>query len=90
MNANESRVNSLFFYWLLISLILVFLIIVVGGLTRLTNSGLSITEWELFKGILPPLDKNSWDFYFEQYKKIPQYQLINFNVTLDEFKVICY
>tara|TARA_A100001015_G_scaffold86805_1_gene96484 strand:- start:615 stop:1640 length:1026 start_codon:yes stop_codon:yes gene_type:complete len=90
MNANESRVNSLFFYWLLISLILVFLIIVVGGLTRLTNSGLSITEWELFKGILPPLDKNSWDFYFEQYKKIPQYQLINFNMTLDEFKVIFY
>tara|TARA_B100001248_G_scaffold223131_1_gene179824 strand:- start:82 stop:1023 length:942 start_codon:yes stop_codon:yes gene_type:complete len=62
----------------------------VGGLTRLTNSGLSITEWELFKGILPPLNKNSWQFYFDQYKQIPQYKLLNFNMSLNEFKVIFY
>ena len=55
MISNEKKINILFFYWLLLSLILVFSIIIVGGLTRLTNSGLSITEWELFKGILPPL-----------------------------------
>ena len=48
---------------------MVFFIIIVGGLTRLTNSGLSITEWELFKGILPPLTNTSWQFYFDQYKK---------------------
>ena len=90
MYANEKKIKRLFLYWLSISLILVFFIIIVGGLTRLTNSGLSITEWELFKGILPPLDKSTWDFYFDQYKKIPQYELINFNMTLDEFKIIFY
>jgi cytochrome c oxidase assembly protein subunit 15 len=70
--------------------ILVFLIVAVGGLTRLTDSGLSITEWELFKGILPPLTDSKWLFYFDQYKKIPEYVEINYNMTLSEFKVIYY
>ena len=69
---------------------MVFSIIVVGGLTRLTNSGLSITEWELFKGILPPLNDNSWDMYFNLYKEIPQYKFLNFDMTLKEFKIIFY
>ena len=69
---------------------MIFMIIVVGGLTRLTNSGLSITQWELFKGILPPLNDHMWNQYFSLYKKIPQYQLINSNMTLDEFKIIFY
>ena len=90
MYSNEKKINKLFLYWLNISLILVFSIIIVGGLTRLTNSGLSITKWELFEGILPPLNNESWDVYFEQYKKIPQYKLLNFNMTLNEFKVIFY
>ena len=68
----------------------VFLIIIVGGLTRLTNSGLSIIEWELFKGILPPLNEAKWNLYFEKYKTIPQYKLLNFNMSLDEFKTIFY
>ena len=62
----------------------------VGGLTRLTNSGLSITEWELLKGIFPPLTGKSWNLYFEAYKKIPQYKLLNFNMSLEEFKIIFY
>ncbi len=90
MYANEKKINNLFIYWLSISLILIFFIIIVGGLTRLTNSGLSITEWELFKGILPPLNENTWNIYFEQYKRIPQYKLLNFNMSLEEFKVIFY
>ena len=90
MYSNEKKINKLFFYWLVISLLLVFLIIIIGGLTRLTNSGLSITEWELFKGILPPLNQNSWNEYFDLYKKIPQYKLLNFDMTLDEFKIIFY
>ena len=90
MYLNEKTINRLFTYWLIISLILVFSIIIVGGLTRLTDSGLSITEWELFKGILPPLNENSWQIYFDQYKQIPQYKLLNFNMSLDEFKVIFY
>ena len=68
MYSNELKISKLFIYWLSISLILVFLIIIIGGLTRLTNSGLSITEWELFKGIIPPLNENAWAFYFEEYK----------------------
>ena len=76
--------------WLYSMFILVFLIVAVGGLTRLTDSGLSITEWELFKGILPPMTDAKWLFYFDEYKKIPEYVEINYNMTLSEFKVIYY
>ncbi|MDC3308495.1 COX15/CtaA family protein, partial [Candidatus Pelagibacter sp.] len=62
----------------------------VGGLTRLTDSGLSITAWELFTGILPPLNINEWNFYFSEYKKIPEYKNINYGMSLEEFKVIFY
>ena len=90
MNSDEIKINKLFIYWLTVSLFLVLTLIIVGGLTRLTNSGLSIIEWELFSGILPPLNDASWALYFEKYKTIPQYQLINSNMSLDEFKVIFY
>ena len=86
----EKKINNIFYIWLLCSLILVFLIIIVGGLTRLTNSGLSITEWELFTGIFPPLNNLSWEIYFDLYKQIPQYQLLNPEMSLNEFKVIFY
>ena len=62
--------------------------IIVGGLTRLTDSGLSITEWELFSGFFPPLNQNDWIVYFNLYKKIPEFKLQNFSMNLDEFKVI--
>ena len=65
MMSHEKKLNNLFFYWLLVSLSLIFFMIFVGGLTRLTNSGLSITEWELFKGIFPPLSDESWNSYFD-------------------------
>jgi len=88
---SHAKNNNVFFNkWLKINLVLVFLIIIVGGLTRLTDSGLSITEWELFSGILPPLTNTSWDNYFNLYKQIPQYKLLNYNMTLNEFKIIFY
>ena len=90
MYSNEKKINRLFQYWLIASLILVFFIIIVGGLTRLTNSGLSITEWELFNGILPPLNDITWSYYFDQYKLIPQYKILNFDMSIDEFKIIFY
>ena len=79
-------------YFLLVTIVFnfSFLIIIIGGFTRLTNSGLSIIEWELFKGIFPPMDASTWDVYFKKYKTIPQYKLLNFNMTLDEFKIIFY
>ena len=82
--------EKLFLNWLSINLILLLSIIIVGGLTRLTNSGLSITEWELFKGIFPPMSEQSWLNYFELYKQIPQFTLLYPNMNLDEFKVIFY
>jgi|TARA_B100001059_G_scaffold217378_1_gene236565 heme a synthase len=90
MTRYDKNINNLFLYWLITSLVLVFFIIIVGGLTRLTNSGLSITEWELFKGILPPLNHETWEFYFTQYKKIPQYEILNSQMDLNEFKIIFY
>ena len=90
MISHAKNSNVFFNKWLKINLVLVFLIIIVGGLTRLTDSGLSITEWELFSGILPPLTNTSWDNYFNLYKQIPQYQLLNYNMTLNEFKIIFY
>ena len=90
MNLKGTKINNLFFYWLIISFFLVFLIIIVGGLTRLTNSGLSIIEWELFKGIFPPMNDSSWILYFEKYQTIPQYKLINSNMSLNDFKIIFY
>ena len=77
-------------YWLYLLLFLLIVIIVVGGLTRLTNSGLSITEWEVISGIFPPFNNKDWHEAFDLYKKIPQYYLVNKNISLAEFKIIYY
>ena len=75
-------------YWLLLITFLVGLMIFVGGLTRLTDSGLSITRWDLISGILPPMSLTDWERSFELYKEIPEYKLLNFSMTLDQFKTI--
>ena len=62
--------------WLITMITLVSLIVFVGGLTRLTESGLSITVWEIFKGVFPPLNLQEWNNYFSDYKKIPEYKLL--------------
>ena len=90
MQTIHNKINKLFYNWLLVSLFMVVCMIVVGGLTRLTNSGLSITEWELFSGILPPLKKETWDNYFFLYKQIPQFKLLNSDMTLEQFRIIFY
>ena len=90
MILNKSNYNKLFEKWLLTSIILILIMVIVGGLTRITESGLSITNWELFKGVFPPVTQNQWDEYFALYKLIPQYKLINNSITLSEFKVIFY
>ena len=89
MFKNE-KYYSLFSIWLISLILLVALIIIVGGLTRLTDSGLSITEWEVFKGVLPPLNQDDWDKYFLAYKSIPQYIYLNSSMSLDEFKFIFF
>ena len=88
MHLNKNQNNKFISIWLLIITFLVALIIIVGGLTRLTDSGLSITKWDLFTGIFPPISLDDWEKSFSLYKKIPEYKLINSSMTLDQFKII--
>ena len=90
MFVNIDPYKNLIRIWLITMFLLVIFIVIVGGLTRLTDSGLSITEWELLKGILPPLNNEKWNFYFNEYKKIPEYKSVNFNMNIEEFKIIYY
>ncbi|KAG1773861.1 electron transfer protein 1 [Suillus occidentalis] len=76
--------------WLLLSSAMVFAVIVVGGVTRLTESGLSITEWKPITGIIPPMNVEDWSAEFEKYKATPEFKLLNHSITLDEFKNIFY
>ena len=84
----NTKINNQLSIWLITMFWIISIMIVVGGLTRLTDSGLSITEWQLFSGFLPPLNQNDWLIYFDLYKKIPEFELQNFNMSLQEFKVI--
>ena len=74
--------------WLAILFALLVAMIAIGGMTRLTDSGLSITEWRPVTGALPPSDAAAWQAEFEKYQASPQYQALNRGMTLDEFKTI--
>jgi len=74
--------------WLLVCCLLVFAMIVVGGVTRLTHSGLSITEWQPIVGTLPPLSESDWQVAFEKYKATPEYRDVNRGMSLEAFKGI--
>tara|TARA_B100000029_G_scaffold505426_1_gene586109 strand:- start:962 stop:1999 length:1038 start_codon:yes stop_codon:yes gene_type:complete len=90
MFLEKKEYQKLTVYWLSSLLLMLFIIILVGGLTRLTDSGLSITKWEIISGIFPPFNLQDWNKAFDLYKEIPQYHLINKSITLDEFKTIYY
>jgi len=74
--------------WLLVVGLMIVVMILVGGATRLTDSGLSITEWKPIHGVIPPLNQDEWLEEFEKYKQIPEYQQINKGMSLDAFKTI--
>jgi len=74
--------------WMKILFAMVALMVVIGGLTRLTDSGLSITEWNVIKGALPPLNEAAWMVEFDKYRQIPEYQLQNKGMSMADFKVI--
>ena len=76
--------------WLFINAFMVLIMVIIGGLTRLTDSGLSMTDWNFFSGIIPPITENDWILIFNEYKKYPEYKLINFGMNLSEFKVIFF
>ena len=74
--------------WLLVCCALVFSMVVLGGVTRLTRSGLSMVEWNPIMGVIPPLSQEQWTDTFEKYKQFPEYRKINKGMQLDEFKSI--
>jgi cytochrome c oxidase assembly protein subunit 15 len=76
--------------WLLLAAGMIFLTLIVGGATRLTESGLSITEWKPLTGVLPPLDHAGWQAEFEKYQAIPQYRELNEGMDLAQFQVIYF
>jgi len=76
--------------WLLTGCLLIFLMVVIGGITRLTESGLSMVDWKLFMGMVPPLSEQDWIETFNKYKQFPEYQEVNFMFTLEEFKAIFF
>ena len=76
--------------WLVFACVLILSMVVVGGITRLTHSGLSMVKWEPVTGIIPPLSNDQWVNEFELYKNFPEYQKINRSMTLNEFKSIYY
>lgn len=76
--------------WLLVGLGMIIIQVLLGGITRLTGSGLSITEWNVVTGTFPPLSESQWLVEFDKYKATPQYQLLNSDFTLGEFKFIFF
>ena len=87
MNQNKSVI-----YWLLSGCVLLFIMVTVGGITRLTNSGLSMTDWHLVTDTFPPLTDEKWQAAFEEYKKFPEYQKINIHndFQLSDYKFIYF
>ncbi|MFL2887246.1 MAG: COX15/CtaA family protein [Candidatus Pelagibacter sp.] len=88
MYIENNQIKKYITLWLVLMFLIIALMIIVGGLTRLTDSGLSITKWQLFSGFLPPLNSADWINYFNLYKEIPEFKIQNYEMTLDEFKII--
>lgn len=76
--------------WYWSGAVLIFVMVVIGGITRLTGSGLSMVDWNPIMGTIPPLNETQWEQTFDQYKQFPEYREINFDMTLSEFKTIFF
>jgi cytochrome c oxidase assembly protein subunit 15 len=86
----ENQQNKSVIIWLLTGCLLIFLMVVIGGITRLTHSGLSMVDWNPIMGFIPPLNDADWNVAFEKYKLYPEYQLVNTHFTIEEFKSIFF
>lgn len=86
----DDSVPKIVRYWLLAGVIMVFLQIIIGGVTRLTGSGLSITRWEIVTGTIPPVTTSQWEDAFNLYKQTPQYTMVNKGISLKDFKFIYF
>ncbi len=90
LQPSASRSTAALVRWLFAVAALVVAIVVVGGITRLTESGLSITEWKPLSGIVPPITDAQWQAEFANYRRIPQYEAINHGMTLAGFRAIFF
>ena len=88
MYIENNQIKNYISFWLASMFLIISFMIIIGGLTRLTDSGLSITQWQLFSGFLPPFSNDDWLKYFNLYKEIPEFKLQNYSMTIDEFKII--
>ena len=88
MYIENKQIKKYLSFWLASMFWIIVIMIIIGGLTRLTDSGLSITKWQLFSGFLPPLNEHDWNNYFNLYKEIPEFKIQNYEMTLNEFKII--
>jgi cytochrome c oxidase assembly protein subunit 15 len=77
-------------YWVLAGTLMLFIQVLLGGITRLTGSGLSITEWNIFTGAIPPMNAHQWSVEFDKYKQTPQFRLLNADFMLADFKFIFF
>lgn len=84
------KYKKIVYYWLISGLVMLFFQVMIGGITRLTESGLSITKWEVVSGTLPPLNENAWEEAFELYKQTPQYKEVNEGISMEDFKFIYF
>lgn len=76
--------------WIFLGVAMLIVQVLLGGITRLTGSGLSITEWKPIMGVLPPLNETEWQQAFQEYQKIAQFKYINSHFTLPDFKFIFF
>lgn len=88
--ANSEKDNKKVIYWLLTGCLLLFIMVIVGGITRLTDSGLSISNYKLISGTIPPIGDVEWQEAFELYKQYPEYQKLNNHFEIDDFKSIYF
>ncbi len=86
----KNNPNKTVIIWLITGCLLIFLMVIVGGITRLTNSGLSMVNWNPIMGVVPPIGQQQWQDTFQKYQQFPEYQKINFNFTLNDFKAIFF
>jgi len=90
LDPDTKRKNKVVAYWLLLGVFMIIIQTLLGGVTRLTGSGLSITEWDVVTGTLPPLNEAAWLKEFAKYQKSPQYLYLNSDFTLSDFKSIFF
>lgn len=86
----QNHPHKAIIYWLFTGCVLTAIMVIIGGVTRLTESGLSMTDWQLISGVIPPLNEADWHEAFNEYKQFPEYQKVNKGMLLSEFKFIFF